>query len=95
MHSHTAKSSRSKSNWSRKRDSLALLQCQRLVPGYDRLAERRWLQVPLWNTPTRFRYAPGAYGAEHGVVVEHTPWIAEKRLITSAMMVFLPSRARR
>ena len=31
--------------------------CQRPAPGYDRLPERRWLFVPLWNIPTHFCYA--------------------------------------
>src|SRR5258708_22214713 len=71
-------------------------QCQRPAPGYDRLAERRWLQVPLWNIPTCFRYAPRRVEcAEHGVVVEHIPWSAGKRPITCAMMVFLACWARR
>jgi transposase len=71
-------------------------QCQRPAPGYDRLAERRWLQVPLWNIPTCFRYAPRRVAcAEHGVVVEHIPWSAGKRPITYAMMVFLACWARR
>jgi transposase len=71
-------------------------QCQRLAPGYDRLAERRWLQVPLWNIPTCFRYAPRRVAcAEHGVAVEHIPWSAGKRPITYAMMVFLVCWARR
>jgi transposase len=71
-------------------------QCQRLAPGYDRLAERRWLQVPLWNIPTCFRYAPRRVAcAEHGVAVEHIPWSAGKRPITYAMMVFLACWARR
>lgn len=71
-------------------------QCQRPAPGYDRLAERCWLQVPLWNIPTCFRYAPRRVEcAEHGVVVEHIPWSAGKRPITCAMMVFLACWARR
>ena len=71
-------------------------QCQRSAPGYDRLAERRWLQVPLWNIPTCFRYAPRRVEcAEHGVVVEHLPWSVGKHPITCAMMIFLACWGRR
>ena len=45
-------------------------QCGKPAPGYDRLAERDWLFVPLWGIPTHFRYAPRRVEcAEHGVVV--------------------------
>ena len=71
-------------------------QCQRSAPGYDRLAERRWLQVPLWNIPTCFRYAPRRVECvEHGVVVEHLPWSVGKHPITCAMMIFLACWGRR
>jgi len=71
-------------------------QCQRLAPGYDRLAERRWLFVPLWGIPTYFLYAPRRVQcAEHGVLVEHIPWSDGKRPVTCAMMGFLARWARR
>jgi transposase len=70
--------------------------CQRPAPGYDRLAERRWLFVPLWGIPVWFRYAPRRVQcAEHGVVVEHIPWSDGKRPVTCAMMGFLARWARR
>ena len=70
--------------------------CQRPAPGYDRLAQRRWLFVPLWGITTYFRYAPRRVEcAEHGVVVEHIPWSAGKRPVTYAMMGFLARWARR
>jgi len=51
-------------------------ECRRSAPGYDRLPERRWLFVPLWGIPTYFLYAPRRVECiEHGVVVEHIPWI--------------------
>ncbi len=71
-------------------------QCQRPAPGYDRLAERCWLFVPLWGIPTQFRYAPRwVECAEHGVVVEQIPWSEGKRPVTRAMMGFLARWARR
>lgn len=70
--------------------------CRRPAPGYDRLAQRRWLFVPLWNIPTYFWYAPRRVEcAEHGVVVEHIPWSDGKRPVTCAMMGFLARWARR
>ena len=70
--------------------------CHKPAPGYDCLAERRWLFVPLWGIPTYFCYAPRRVEcAEHGVVVEHIPWSDGKRPVTCAMMVFLARWARR
>jgi transposase len=71
-------------------------QCRRPSPGYDRLAERRWLFVPLWGIPVWFVYAPRRVECpEHGVVVEHVPWSEGKRPVTTAMMGFLARWARR
>ena len=70
-------------------------QCQRRLPGYDRLPERPWLFVPLWGLPTYFLYAPRRVPCpEHGVVVEHIPWSDGKRPVTIAMMCFLARWAR-
>jgi transposase len=66
------------------------------APGYDRLAQRRWLFVPLWGIRTYFIYAPRRVQcAEHGVVVEYIPWSDGKRPVTRAMMGFLARWARR
>lgn len=70
--------------------------CLKPSPGYDVLAERRWLFVPRWGILVRFFYAPRRLEcSEHGVGVEHIPWSAGKRPVTTAMMVFLARRARR
>jgi transposase len=70
--------------------------CLQPAPGYDRLAERRWLFVPLWGIPTFFCYAPRRVQcADHGVVVEHIPWSDGKRPVTCTMMSFLARWARR
>ena len=69
--------------------------CLRPAPGYDRLPERSWLHVPLWNIPTNFRYPPRRVECpEHGVIVEHLPWTVGKRPMTTAMMGFLARWAR-
>jgi transposase len=50
----------------------------------------------LWGIPAHFLYAPRRVECkEHGVVVEHIPWSAGKRPVTTAMMVFLARWARR
>jgi transposase len=70
--------------------------CQKPAPGYDRLPQRRWLSIPLWNIPTYFCYAPRRVEcAEHGIVVEHIPWNDGKRPVTCAMMGFLARWGRR
>jgi len=70
--------------------------CQRPASGYDRLAEREWLFVPLWGMATYFRYAPRRVEClEHGVVIEDIPWSEGKRPVTRAMMGFLARWARR
>lgn len=70
--------------------------CLKAAPGYDRLAQRAWLFIPLWGIVTWFLYAPRrVHCPEHGVVVEHVPWSQGKRPVTRAMMGFLAVWARR
>jgi transposase len=70
--------------------------CLAPAPGYDRLAERRWLFVPLWGIVVHFFYAPRRVECPaHGVAVEHIPWSQGKRPVTTAMMGFLARWARR
>ncbi len=70
--------------------------CLQPAPGYDRLPQRSWLFVPLWNIQTFFVFAARRVQcATHGVVVEHVPWSDGKRPVTLAMMCFLSRWARR
>lgn len=70
--------------------------CRKPCPGYDRLPERRWRFVPLWAIAVFFFYAPRRVEcAEHGVIVEHIPWSNGKSPVTTAMMAFLATWARR
>ena len=70
--------------------------CLQPAPGYDQLAPRCWLFVPLWGVTAFFRYAARRVEcATHGVVVEHVPWSQGKRPVTIAMMCFLARWARR
>ena len=49
--------------------------CGRVRPGYDRLRERTWEFVPLWQIAVLFVYAPRRVDCpECGVVVERLPW---------------------
>lgn len=70
--------------------------CLQPCPGYDVLAERRWLFVPLWGIIVHFFYPPRRVDCpEHGVGVEHIPWSQGKRPVTTAMMGLLARWARR
>lgn len=70
--------------------------CRQFGPGYDVLAERRWLFVPLWGIRVHFFYAPRRVNCPaHGVGVEHIPWSVGKRPVTRTMIVFLARWARR
>jgi len=70
--------------------------CLQPAPGYDQLAQRRWLFPPLWGLKAFFLYpARRVECATHGVVVEHIPWSEGKRPVTLAMMCFLSQWARR
>jgi transposase len=71
-------------------------ECRQPCPGYDVLAARRWLFVPLWNILVYLLYAPRRVQCPiHGVVVEYLPWSDGKRPLTTAMMGFLAQWARR
>jgi len=70
--------------------------CLQPAPGYDRLPQRSWLFLPLWNLQTFFVFAARRVQcATHGVVVEHVPWSDGKRPVSLAMMCFLSRWARR
>src|SRR6266508_4598484 len=70
--------------------------CLRPAPGYDRLAQRSLLFIPLWGVAVWFLYAARRVNcAEHGVIIEHVPWSQGKRPVTLAMMCFLSRWARR
>jgi transposase len=69
--------------------------CMRKRPGYDRLAERRFEFVPLWNIPVRFAYAPRRVECPRcGIVVEAMPWAAGKSPITVTFAWFLADWAK-
>ena len=69
--------------------------CMRKRRGYDRLPERRFEFVPLWNIPVWFAYAPRRVECPScGVVVEAMPWATGKSPITTTYAWFLASWAK-
>ena len=69
--------------------------CGKRRPGYDRLPERRFQFVSLWNIPVFFLYAPRRVDCPPcGVIVELMPWAAGKSHITVAFAWFLQSWAK-
>jgi transposase len=73
----------------------ACSKCGKKCPGYDRLLQRLFQFVPLWNIPVWFLYAPRRVNCRRcGVVVELMPWAAGKSPITTAFAWFLSSWAK-
>jgi transposase len=69
--------------------------CGQKRPGYDRLQERRFQFVPLWNIPVWFLYAPRRVDCPRcGVVVELLPWALGKSPLTMDFAWFLASWAK-
>jgi transposase len=71
--------------------------CGRPGRVHDKLPQRRWHYVPLWNIPVELRYTPRrvvcpVYGAP---TVEAMPWNRGKSPYAEAYMIFLARWARR
>ena len=65
-------------------------------PGYDRLAERQFEFVPLWQIAVVFVYALRRVDCPTcGVVVERVPWSEGKSRLTTAYQWFPAGWARR
>ncbi|MGH7927761.1 MAG: ISL3 family transposase [Candidatus Binatia bacterium] len=70
--------------------------CRRKRPGYDRLAERTWEFVPLWQITVLFIYALRRVNCPTcGVVVERVPWASGKCRQTNSYRLFLATWAKR
>ena len=70
--------------------------CQRVRPGYDRLAPRRFEFVPLWAIPVFFVYAMRRVDCpDCGVTVEEVPWGDGKCTLTKSHRWFLAGWAKR
>jgi len=69
--------------------------CGRRCPGYDRLPQRSFAFIPIWNIAVSLLYAPRRVECrEHGVVVESMPWADGKCHTTTAFQVVLAQWAR-
>jgi transposase len=70
--------------------------CGKRRPGYDRLAERSWESVPLWQILVVLVYAPRRVECPRcGVVVERVPWGDGRCRQTHEYRWFLARWARR
>lgn len=70
--------------------------CGRPGPGYDRLAERRFEYVPLWQISVFFLYALRRVNCRRcGVTVERVPWADGKQTQTKTYRWFLAQWAKR
>lgn len=70
--------------------------CRQKRPGYDRLGERTWEFVPLWQIVVLFVYAPRRVDCpDCGVVVERVPWADGKCRQTKSYRWFLSRWAKR
>ncbi|HUG67391.1 MAG TPA: ISL3 family transposase [Pirellulaceae bacterium] len=70
--------------------------CGQTAPGYDRLAERRFEFVPLWQIAVFFVYAMRRVQCPTcGVKVEQVPWCDGKNQLTTTYRWFLAGWARR
>ena len=69
--------------------------CGQPAPGYDRLAERRFEFVPLWQIPVFLVYAMRRVQCPAcGVKVEQVPWCDGKNQLTTTYRWFLAAWAR-
>jgi transposase len=60
--------------------------CQRVCPGYDHLAERRYQMVPVWGFTVHLVYRPRRVACRQcGVKVEQLPWAKGKETTTQAL----------
>ena len=70
--------------------------CGEAAPGYDRLAERRFEFVPLWQIAVYFVYAMRRVQCPRcGVKVEQVPWCDGKHSLTTTYRWFLAGWAKR
>ena len=70
--------------------------CGQPAPGYDRLAERRFEFVPLWQIAVYFVYAMRRVNCPQcGVKVEQVPWCDGKHQLTTTYRWFLAGWAKR
>lgn len=79
----------------RKNSKAKCSKCMKSSPGYDKLSQRRFKFIPIWNIPVYFVYTPRRVSCkEHGVVVEHMPWAQGKCIISNTFKIYIAQWAR-
>ena len=69
--------------------------CGKVCTGYDRLPERNFSFIPLWNIRVSFAYRLRRVSCrEHGIIAEKLPWAKGKEHATLAFQTFLSQWAR-
>lgn len=69
--------------------------CGKPCAGYDRLPERSFAFIPLWNIRFSFTYRLRRISCkEHGIIVEKLPWSRGKEHSTLVFQAFLSQWAR-
>ena len=69
--------------------------CGKKCPGYDRLAERKFIHVPCWGLVVVFLYCMRRLQCQEcGVIVESVPWSFGKSPITKSYAWFLSEWAK-
>jgi len=69
--------------------------CSKKRPGYDRLKERSFQFIPLWNIPVIFLYSMRRVNCPNcGIIVEQVPWTDGKHQSTLSHRIFLASWAK-
>jgi len=80
----------------RRRSKPTCSNCGKVGPCYDHLPERRFGFVPLWGLMVVLLYSPRRVSCKDcGVRVEVIPWAKGKSSMTTALMCFLATWARR
>lgn len=79
-----------------KRRRLICSRCGERRKVRDRLKERSWRHVPLWNIPVFIRYRPCRVNCHRcGVVVEQIPWANGKSSLSRPLSIAMATWARR
>jgi transposase len=69
--------------------------CGKKCPGYDRLAQREFIHVPIWGLAVIFLYCMRRLQcSECGVIVESVPWSFGKSPVTKSYAWFLSEWAK-
>jgi len=69
--------------------------CRKKHNVRDRLKQRQWRHVPLWNIPVYICYRPARVNCtKHGIKVEKIPWSNGKSCLTKPMSIAMATWAK-